>query len=419
MATKPPLAFLSYAHQDDVHEGGKLRKFAERLSGEVRLHSGEEFPIFVDRSDVKWGQEWQERIEESLSGATFLIPILTPGYFKSDWCRKEFLRFLDRERALKRRDLILSVYYVRCPLLEDPSKRSQDELAQILRDRQYKDCRNLRHMAWTEPEVTRQFENMALEVVAALERPDAPPPAVAQVGAEFTNRLSGARSPETSARNPSPAPTHSGILPARPPERVAAPSVKDMPTVRRAAEIPVVEPHAPAREATPSARERLIEENLSPPVLLEETGDMKHEEFAGTVAPFPGELAPPSTEVQPGPEVDFFAEASAKFREGDQEAALNLFCKAATGGNGAAMYTLGMMYELGLGAPVNLEKARGWYLRAARKHKSGDAMNSLGLLYQHGEGVIAQSAEKARFWFRLAVRHGSEEAAQNQQRFAT
>jgi len=188
MSTEPPLAFLSYTHQDDVHEGGKLRKFAERLSGEVRLHSGEDFPIFVDRSDLKWGQEWQKRIEESLSGATFLIPILTPGYFKSDWCRKEFLRFLDRERALKRRDLILAVYYVRCPQLEDPSKRSEDKLAQILRDRQYKDCRNLRHLAWAEPEITRLFENMALEVVAALERPDALLPAVAQTGTEFTNR---------------------------------------------------------------------------------------------------------------------------------------------------------------------------------------------------------------------------------------
>jgi len=49
MAKQKPPAFLSYAHDDDAHEQGKLREFAKRLAGEVRLHSGEEFPIFVDR----------------------------------------------------------------------------------------------------------------------------------------------------------------------------------------------------------------------------------------------------------------------------------------------------------------------------------------------------------------------------------
>ena len=86
MAHKTPLAFLSYANNDDEHEQGKLREFAMRLSGEVRLYSGEDFPIFVDREHLNWGHEWEARIEKSLDGATFLIPILTPGYFKSEYC---------------------------------------------------------------------------------------------------------------------------------------------------------------------------------------------------------------------------------------------------------------------------------------------------------------------------------------------
>jgi cobaltochelatase CobT len=59
MAAKTPLAFLSYAHFDDNFENGKLRTFAERLSGEVQLQWGEEFPIFIDRNDLKWGQQWR------------------------------------------------------------------------------------------------------------------------------------------------------------------------------------------------------------------------------------------------------------------------------------------------------------------------------------------------------------------------
>jgi parallel beta-helix repeat protein len=164
------LAFLSYAHSDDEHENGRLRQFAERLSGEVRLQWGEEFPIFIDRKDLKWGQEWKSRVDKSLDGVTFLISILTPGYFKSDYCRKELERFLEREKRLDRSDLILPVYYVRSPVLEDGARREQDTLARTLHERQFKDWRRLRHELWTTPDVGRQFEQMALEIVDALER---------------------------------------------------------------------------------------------------------------------------------------------------------------------------------------------------------------------------------------------------------
>jgi F-box protein 11 len=179
MAAKTPLAFLSYAHSDDSHENGKLLIFAERLSGEVRMQWGAEFPIFIDREDLKWGQEWKRRLDESLDGVTLLIPILTPGYFKSESCRNELRRFLKREEHLGRKDLILPVYYVRSPALEDEAKRAADELAQVLHERQYKNWRHLRHEPWTTPEVGRLFEQMALEVVEALERSGSPQPAVA------------------------------------------------------------------------------------------------------------------------------------------------------------------------------------------------------------------------------------------------
>src|SRR6266446_6941611 len=173
---KTPLAFLSYAHFDDTHENGKLRRFAERLSGEVRLQTGEEFPIFIDRNNLKWGQEWKARIDQSLDSVTFLIPILTPGYFMSESCRKELDRFVKREEQLERKDLILPIYYVGCSVLEDEAKRAADKLAGVLHERQYKDWRRLRHEPWTTPEVGRLFEQMALEVMEALgrDRPVAP-----------------------------------------------------------------------------------------------------------------------------------------------------------------------------------------------------------------------------------------------------
>jgi hypothetical protein len=130
-----PVAFLSYVRLDDQHENGRLSDFCARLSGEVRLQTGEAFPIFQDRNDVRWGEQWQQRIDESLDAVTFLIPMLTPAFFRSRYCRDEFIRFLDRERKLNRRDLILPVYYVNCPILNDEVRRETDEIAKVLASR--------------------------------------------------------------------------------------------------------------------------------------------------------------------------------------------------------------------------------------------------------------------------------------------
>jgi F-box protein 11 len=123
---------MSYVRQNDQHENRRLTEFRERLSGEVHLQTGEEFPIFQDSNDIAWGEQWRQRIEESVDAATFLIPMLTPGFFRSQYCRAELERFLEREKQLGRHDLILPVYYVDCPILSDAAKREADPLATII-----------------------------------------------------------------------------------------------------------------------------------------------------------------------------------------------------------------------------------------------------------------------------------------------
>jgi cobaltochelatase CobT len=108
--SRTALAFMSYVNVDDQHESGRLTQLRERLSGEVRMQTGAPFDIFQDRKDIAWGQQWQERINQSLDAVTFLIPIITPAFFRSDACRDELERFLKREKELGRGDLILPVY---------------------------------------------------------------------------------------------------------------------------------------------------------------------------------------------------------------------------------------------------------------------------------------------------------------------
>ena len=163
-----PAAFMSYARLDDKY--GRLTEFRERLSDEVGACIGEDFLIFQDREDIQWGQNGEARIKESLDEVTFLIPIITPRFFNSPACRRELQRFLEREEKLKRDDLILPVYFIDCPLLNDEEKRAGDELAQAIVDHQYADWRELRFEPFTSLQVGKTLEKLAFQIRDARDR---------------------------------------------------------------------------------------------------------------------------------------------------------------------------------------------------------------------------------------------------------
>ena len=136
----------------------------------MRVQTGEDFPIFQDRTHIQWGQAWQERLTASLGAVTFLIPIITPSFFKSKWCREELELFVAQEKALGRNNLILPVYYVDCPALKNEANRDQDPLAAVISARQMADWRDLRFEPWSNPAVGKALAKMAVQIRDALER---------------------------------------------------------------------------------------------------------------------------------------------------------------------------------------------------------------------------------------------------------
>jgi TPR repeat protein len=85
--------------------------------------------------------------------------------------------------------------------------------------------------------------------------------------------------------------------------------------------------------------------------------------------------------------------------------------KAADKGNAFAMSNLGLLYESGMGVTPDYAKAREWYKKAADK---GDAIaiGNLGVLYENGMGVT-QDYAKAREWYEKAADKGNERAMVN------
>lgn len=142
MSNRKPVAFMSYVRSLD--KKGYLTKFHEYLSDELKGQSGEEFPIFMDRKDIEWGQDWGEEIEKAIDAVIFFIPIITPSFFNSANCREELEQFLEHEKKLGRRKRIFPVYYIDCQQINNKKEQEKDKLALEIAKHQYLDWREFR-----------------------------------------------------------------------------------------------------------------------------------------------------------------------------------------------------------------------------------------------------------------------------------
>lgn len=164
MADKPD-AFLSYTRFDDRR--GKISEFRTWLSDAVEEVSGHSFDIFQDIEGIGLGEKWQDVLDQMLDQARFFIPILTPKFFNSRSCRDELTKFLDLERKTGRQDLVLPIYWITCPVLEDVHLQAKDELAQVIDERQHWDWRDLRFRTFEAEDVQRDLSGLASQIERA------------------------------------------------------------------------------------------------------------------------------------------------------------------------------------------------------------------------------------------------------------
>jgi formylglycine-generating enzyme required for sulfatase activity len=213
MSQKPD-AFLSYTRFDDRH--GRITDFRTWLSDAVREASGEPFDIFQDVDDAKGialGQRWKDVLDEMLDQARFFIPILTPSFFKSPNCRSELKKFLDLEAKAGRRDLVLPVYWITCPVFEEADLGAEDELAREISERQRWDWRELRFEEMTSPACRRDLHKRALQIEhARVTRFTLVETTAVAIGSDVvvdsaTTSVSVSQRPQPSPANPKPAPS--------------------------------------------------------------------------------------------------------------------------------------------------------------------------------------------------------------------
>jgi len=90
--------FVSYARSDN--RDGWLSGFLAALQEEQRNFSGgREFSFFFDTSTIGSLDDWRHRIYEALAASRLLLAFISPAYFASEWCRREWQAWTDREIA--------------------------------------------------------------------------------------------------------------------------------------------------------------------------------------------------------------------------------------------------------------------------------------------------------------------------------
>jgi sulfatase modifying factor 1 len=172
-----PIGFWSYTSADDAASDGRLSRLRLHLAKRLHQQLGREPRLFQDRVAIPTGTQWEQEIEKALAEASFLVPILTPGFLQSKWCAKEVWRFRELMQARGRDDLILPVHYldIRKFYAERRGECFDPAVLDYLRSLQWVDFRDLEPSDADTADVRRWLGVFAERIEEALYRVAAPP----------------------------------------------------------------------------------------------------------------------------------------------------------------------------------------------------------------------------------------------------
>src|SRR5437868_4396678 len=129
--------FISYGHLDDEDPAGDVKRWVdllvERLPRLISNNLGYLPTIWRDERTLKGNDLLTAAIHEGVYHSLLLVPIVSPRYVQSDWCRRELEAFASTPTpagALAHRSRIFKV--IKTPLLFNLSKREPEQLRELI-----------------------------------------------------------------------------------------------------------------------------------------------------------------------------------------------------------------------------------------------------------------------------------------------
>lgn len=123
--------FVSYARSDNAN--GWISNFVEELLAEHRkFAAGRDLTYFFDKHEIGAGADWQHTLNHGIAHSKLFVAFISPNYFASEWCRKEWRAWIDTEIAKHILTAgVRPVYIVEVPGLTDGKLSDHDFAKQI------------------------------------------------------------------------------------------------------------------------------------------------------------------------------------------------------------------------------------------------------------------------------------------------
>ena len=111
--------FISYAHQDNSR--GQVRELRDAILEDFQKFSGRNLSIFFDEHDIPSMTDWDKRIAQGLRESRLFLAIISPNYFASTFCRREWDEYV-RYEAMRQclGEGVAPVYFIELPGLDGP-----------------------------------------------------------------------------------------------------------------------------------------------------------------------------------------------------------------------------------------------------------------------------------------------------------
>ena len=160
--------FLSYTRLKDFR--GIVADFAVHLQRETQKKTGRtSLHVFLDTKYIPPGAKWSPVIEAELASASMLLILLSPTWIRSEWCRREYSRFVfqSSERGIDRHVVPLIWDDVSQDDCETDEQRTM--LSEVL-EHQAEAWGDLQYETWQSESLRKAFGQLATRLKPHLSR---------------------------------------------------------------------------------------------------------------------------------------------------------------------------------------------------------------------------------------------------------
>ena len=140
--------FVSDAHKDNQGPlADRVTELVERIRRQFQQIVGRELRDCFDLHEIHTMQDWNARIQAGLVQSRMMVAILSPNYFASNFCRKEWAEFVETELAhALPGEGIAPIDVIRHPEFSKASTEATDQQL----DRWVRDLKRRQYLPWAD-----------------------------------------------------------------------------------------------------------------------------------------------------------------------------------------------------------------------------------------------------------------------------